>query len=36
MLVQPDGSTQPYMSRKRFHNWEPDISHEESDQREVD
>jgi hypothetical protein len=24
MLLRPDGSMQPYMSRKPFHNWEPD------------
>jgi hypothetical protein len=24
MLLQPDGSTQPHMLRKPFHDWEPD------------
>jgi hypothetical protein len=24
MLLRPDGSTEPYMLRKPFHNWEPD------------
>ncbi len=25
MILSPDGSTQPYMLRKPFHNWEPDV-----------
>jgi hypothetical protein len=36
MLVQPDGSTKPYLARKPFHNWEPDVAHDETDQRRVD
>jgi hypothetical protein len=34
MLLLPDGSTQPYMLRKPFHNWEP--SHEKFNRQKVD
>ena len=29
MLRRPDGSTQPYMLRNPFRNWEPDNQHED-------